>query len=76
VRKLSHREAVLLQILAESKNAIVNRKDILMRVWGDDSFFNSRNLDVYITKLRDYLKDDPNVEIVTIKGVGYRFVVG
>jgi DNA-binding response OmpR family regulator len=75
LRKLSHREAVLLQILAENKNAIVNRKDILMRVWGDDSFFNSRNLDVYITKLRDYLKDDPSVEIVTIKGVGYRFVV-
>src|SRR3954468_1220557 len=76
VRKLSHREAVLLQILAESKNAIVNRKDILMRVWGDDSFFNSRNLDVYVTKLREYLKEDPTVEIVTIKGVGYRFIVG
>ncbi len=74
-RKLSHREAVLLQILSERKNAIVNRKDILMRVWGDDSFFNSRNLDVYITKLREYLKEDPSVEIVTIKGIGYRFVV-
>ncbi len=74
VRKLSHREAVLLQILAERKNTIVSRTDILMRVWGDDSFFNSRNLDVYITKLRDYLKGDPTVEIVTIKGVGYRFV--
>ena len=47
-----------------------------MRVWGDDSFFNSRNLDVYVTKLRDYLKDDNSVEIVTIKGIGYRFVVG
>lgn len=73
-RKLSHREAVLLQILAENRNATVNRKDILMRVWGDDSFFNSRNLDVYITKLRDYLKSDPAIEIITIKGVGYHFV--
>ncbi len=73
-RKLSHREAVLLQILAENKNATVNRKDILMRVWGDDSFFNSRNLDVYITKLRDYLREDPSIEIITIKGVGYHFV--
>lgn len=73
-RKLSHREAVLLQILAENKNATVNRKDVLMRVWGDDSFFNSRNLDVYITKLRDYLKEDPTIEIMTIKGVGYHFV--
>lgn len=75
-RKLSHREAMLLQILTENKNTIVTRKDVLMRVWGDDSFFNSRNLDVYITKLRDYLKEDPTVEIITIKGVGYRFVTG
>lgn len=74
VRKLSHREAMLLQILCESKNSIASRKDILLRVWGDDSFFNSRNLDVYITKLRDFLKEDPAVEIITIKGVGYRFV--
>ncbi|MBL7851711.1 MAG: response regulator transcription factor [Cyclobacteriaceae bacterium] len=74
VKKLSHREAMLLTVLAENKNVIVQRKDILLRVWGDDSFFNSRNLDVYVTKLRDYLKEDQQVEIVTIKGVGYRFV--
>ncbi|NOT75558.1 MAG: response regulator transcription factor [Cyclobacteriaceae bacterium] len=75
VRKLSHREAMLLQVLCENKNKVVNRKDVLLRVWGDDSFFNSRNLDVYITKLRDYLKEDPSVEIITIKGVGYHFAV-
>jgi DNA-binding response OmpR family regulator len=75
VKKLSHREASLLQILSENKNAPVQRKDILMKVWGDDSFFNSRNLDVYITKLRDYLKEDPSIEIITIKGIGYHFVV-
>jgi len=74
-RKLSHREAMLLQILSENRNAVVSRKDVLMRIWGDDSFFNSRNLDVYVTKLRDYLKGDPGVEIITIKGVGYQFVV-
>lgn len=76
LRKLSHREAILLQILAENQNNNIDRKTILMRVWGDDSFFNSRNLDVYITKLRDYLKDDSAIEIITIKGIGYRFVVG
>ncbi len=76
IRKLSHREAMLLHILCENKNSIVTRKDVLMRVWGDDSFFNSRNLDVYVTKLRDFLKEDPTVEIITIKGVGYRFVAG
>ena len=76
VRKLSNREANLLGMLAENKNGTTNRKDILMRLWGDDSFFNSRNLDVYITKLRDYLKEDPSIEIITIKGVGYHFAVG
>lgn len=75
VRKLSHREAELLRILSENRNVVVNRRDILNEIWGDDSFFNSRNLDVYITKLRDFLKEDPGIEILTIKGVGYRFVV-
>ena len=74
-RRLSHREAMLLLVLAENKNSVVSRKDVLMRIWGDDSFFNSRNLDVYVTKMRDYLKADPGLEIITIKGVGYQFVV-
>ena len=73
-KKLSHREASLLQMLCENRNATVKRKEILLKLWGDDSFFNSRNLDVYITKLRDYLKEDPTVVIITIKGVGYQFV--
>lgn len=73
-RKLSYREANLLMILVENRNALVKRKDILMRIWGDDSFFNSRNLDVYIARLRDLFKKDSSVEIITIKGVGYHFV--
>ncbi|MBI1769681.1 MAG: response regulator transcription factor [Bacteroidetes bacterium] len=73
VRKISHREAMLLQALIENRNTSVTRKDILLKVWGDDSFFNSRNLDVYIAKLRDYLKEDPSVKIITLKGVGYHF---
>lgn len=76
IKKLSHREASLLLILVENRNATIQRKDILMKLWGDDSFFNSRNLDVYITKLRDYLREDPAIEIITIKGVGYHFVTG
>ncbi|MEZ4990241.1 MAG: response regulator transcription factor [Saprospiraceae bacterium] len=74
VRSLSHRETELLRILCEHQNQVVQRKHILKSIWGDDSFFNSRNLDVYITKLRDYLKADPAVRIVTIKGVGYHFI--
>jgi DNA-binding response OmpR family regulator len=76
IRKLSHREASLLQMLIENKHTTVLRKDILLKLWGDDSFFNSRNLDVYVTKLRDYLKEDPTIEIITIKGIGYHFVTG
>lgn len=75
VRKLSYRESTLLELLAEKPNTPVLRKHILLKLWGDDSFFNSRNLDVYITKLRDYIKAEKGIEIVTIKGVGYNFVV-
>jgi DNA-binding response OmpR family regulator len=74
-RKLSYRESELLRLLYQNKDAIVERRDILNLLWGSDSFFNSRNLDVYITKLRNYLKLDPSLQIITIKGIGYRFVV-
>jgi DNA-binding response OmpR family regulator len=76
IKKLSHRESTLLQVLVDNKNATVLRKHILIKLWGDDSFFNSRNLDVYITKLRDYLKEDNAIQIITIKGIGYHFSVG
>jgi DNA-binding response OmpR family regulator len=75
IRRLSHREAELLKVLNENRQFTVQRKDILLKIWGDDSFFNSRNLDVYVTKLREYLKDDPNIQILTVKGVGYNFIV-
>jgi DNA-binding response OmpR family regulator len=73
-KKLSFRESQLLKLLYENKNRIIDRRHILNLLWGNDSFFNSRNLDVYITKLRSYLKADTSLEIITIKGVGYRFV--
>ncbi|MBS1919770.1 MAG: response regulator transcription factor [Bacteroidetes bacterium] len=74
-RKLSYRESELLKLLYLNRDKVIDRKDILNLLWGNDSFFNSRNLDVYITKLRSYLKEDPSLEIITIKGIGYRFVV-
>jgi DNA-binding response OmpR family regulator len=73
-KKLSYRETELLKYLYLNSNAIIDRRELLNHIWGNDSFFNSRNLDVYITKIRSYLKEDPNLEIITIKGVGYRFV--
>jgi DNA-binding response OmpR family regulator len=74
-RKLSFRESELLKLLYSNRDKIIDRKDILNLLWGNDSFFNSRNLDVYITKLRGYLKNDDSLEIITIKGIGYRFVI-
>jgi two-component system, OmpR family, response regulator VicR len=74
-RKLSYRESELLKLLYDNRDKIVERREILNLLWGSDSFFNSRNLDVYITKLRNYLKADPSLEILTIKGIGYRFII-
>ena len=74
-RKLSYRENELLRQLWLGRDQIILREDILQAIWGNDSFLNSRNLDVYVTKLRGYLKGDERVEILTIKGIGYRLVL-
>jgi len=74
LRKLSYRESELLKYFYLNANELIQRRELLNHIWGNDSYFNSRNLDVYITKLRGYLKEDPNLQIITIKGVGYRFV--
>jgi DNA-binding response OmpR family regulator len=71
---LSHREAEILRRLSENLNQVMERKTVLMDLWGDDSFFNARSMDVFITKLRRYLKDDPRVQIVNIRGVGYKLI--
>ncbi len=73
---LSHRENELLKMLISNVGSPVERKQILMELWGDDHFFNSRNLDVYVTRLRKYLKMDPEVQLLTLKGVGYQLVEG
>ena len=74
--KLSNRESQVLGMLCSHTNNTVDRKELLQIVWGDDSFFNSRNLDVYIRKLRGYFKEAIGIEIVTLKGKGYHFAVG
>lgn len=73
--KLSNRESEILSVLCLHQNQIIERKKLLQLVWGDDSFFNSRNLDVYIRKLRDYFHGPSGVQIITLKGKGYQFVV-
>ncbi|MFA6128757.1 MAG: response regulator transcription factor [Bacteroidales bacterium] len=74
--KLSQRDMQILSMLCSNRNRVTDRKELLLTVWGDDSFFNSRNLDVYIRKIRTYLAGDPTIEIQTIKGKGYLFIAG
>jgi DNA-binding response OmpR family regulator len=73
-KRLSYRESQLLLMLWQNKNEVTVRKTILDTLWGDDNFFNSRNLDVYINKLRNYFRHDEKVQILTLKAVGYRLV--
>jgi two-component system response regulator VicR len=73
--KLSQRDIEILHILVSGINRVTDRKELLMKVWGDDSFFNSRNLDVYIRKLRQYFSEDSTIQIQTLKGKGYLFIV-
>ena len=73
--QLSQRESEILSQLTASVNRVIERKQLLISVWGDDSFFNSRNLDVYIRKIRDYFRHDPGIRIQTLKGKGYLFLV-
>ncbi|WP_289053150.1 response regulator transcription factor [Carboxylicivirga marina] len=73
--KLSNREGELLKMMAGKGSQIIERKELLLKIWGDDSFFNSRNLDVYIKKLRNYFSEDDNIEIQTLRGKGYLFLV-
>ncbi len=73
--KLSLRDMQVMSMLAGNTNRVVDRKTMLISIWGDDSFFNSRTLDVYIRKLRNYFSEDRGIEIVTMKGKGYLFLV-
>jgi DNA-binding response OmpR family regulator len=73
--KLSQREIEVLNIFVCNINKVIDRQKLLLSVWGDDSFFNSRNLDVYIRKIRQYFKEDSSIQIQTLKGKGYLFLV-
>jgi DNA-binding response OmpR family regulator len=72
---LSYKEAELLKRLYQNRNQVLERTAVLLDLWGDDSFFNGRSLDVFITRLRGHLKQDPHVQIVNIRGIGYKLIV-
>lgn len=71
---LTHREAELLSLLIENKNKILDRSIVLNKIWGNDDFFNGRSLDVFITKLRKKLNLDPNIQIINVRGQGYKLI--
>ncbi|MCK8522306.1 response regulator transcription factor [Aquimarina sp. D1M17] len=72
---LTHREAHLLFHLVKNKNQVLDRSLILKKLWGDDDFFNGRSMDVFITKLRKKLKKDESIQIINVRGYGYKLVV-
>ncbi len=74
-QKLTSKEAELLKLLCENMNNVLDRTVALNKIWFDDSYFNARSMDVYITKLRKYLKGDTTVELINVHGVGFKLVV-
>jgi len=73
-RELTFKEAEVLKLLIINRNNIIERKTLLMNIWGNDDFFTGRSLDVFITKLRKYLEGDTSVKILNIRGIGYKLI--
>jgi len=73
--KLTTKEAELLKLLCNNANKVLERNFALKTIWIDDNYFNARSMDVYITKLRKHLKDDPKVEIINVHGKGYKLIM-
>lgn len=74
VFSLSQREADLLSLLLEHKNSLLDRRVALLKIWGDDSPFHARTMDVYITRLRKHFRHDPSIQILNIRGKGYKLL--
>jgi DNA-binding response OmpR family regulator len=74
-KKLTTRETELLVMLVDRKNEVLERGYALKKIWGDDSYYNARSMDVYLTKLRKLFTSDPNVQIVNVHGIGFKLVM-
>jgi DNA-binding response OmpR family regulator len=74
-KKLSPKEGQLLEMLAMAPNSLVTREAALKKIWGTDDYFTARSMDVYITKLRKYLGDDPGITLKNIHGAGFQLVI-
>ena len=74
VHSLTYKEAELLRLLCDNKNSILRRELALKEIWTEDNYFTSRSMDVYITKLRNYLKSDRSIQIENVHGVGFKLI--
>jgi DNA-binding response OmpR family regulator len=74
-KSLTQKEAEVLKVLCSNRERVLKREEILNQIWGDDDYFMGRSLDVFISKLRKYLKDDPAIQIANYHGVGFRLEV-
>ena len=74
-KRITSRESELLRLLCMKMNELLPREEALKLIWGDDSYFNARSMDVFITKLRKYLRPDPSIEIMNVHGTGYKLIV-
>ena len=74
-KKLSPKEAQLLELLAVNPNTLISREMALKKIWGSDDYFTARSMDVYITKLRKFLAEDPDLNIKNIHGAGFQLIV-
>jgi DNA-binding response OmpR family regulator len=74
-RRLTKKEAMVLQMLCQSVNELVRREQLLINIWGSDDYFMGRSMDVYIAKLRSYLKSDPAINIINIHGTGFKLEI-
>lgn len=71
---LSFKEAALLELLLQRKNDVLERQEVLLKIWNEDSYYNTRSMDVFMAHLRKLLKDDPDVQILSLRGVGYKLI--
>ncbi len=75
-QKLTSKESELLKMLCDNVNQVLDRSEALKKIWFDDSYFNARSMDVYVTKLRKYLKADTSIELINVHGVGFKLIIG
>ncbi|MCV9930355.1 response regulator transcription factor [Flavobacterium sp. LS1R49] len=73
IHRVTEKDAHLIRFLYANKNKLVKREDILKEIWGNDDFFSGRSMDVFISRLRKYFSEDPNISIPSVRGLGFKF---